>query len=62
MADFEKLTPMKSKQATMLDSLPDQLIQFAEQFRELNAQIKGLKDEVASKNAEIAQLKYEQKK
>mmetsp|Transcript_14374 Transcript_14374/g.26451 ORF Transcript_14374/g.26451 Transcript_14374/m.26451 type:complete len:553 (+) Transcript_14374:116-1774(+) len=61
MSDLEKLTPQRAAQATVLDSLPDQLIQFAEQFRELNAQIKALKDEVASKNAEIAQLKYEQK-
>jgi len=63
MGDLEGLKPEKKKlEKDALASLPEQLMQFAEQFRVLNEQVQKLRDEVASKDAEIAQLKYQQQK
>mmetsp|Transcript_72789 Transcript_72789/g.173428 ORF Transcript_72789/g.173428 Transcript_72789/m.173428 type:complete len:558 (-) Transcript_72789:36-1709(-) len=64
MGDLENLKPAKKKQldTDALASLPDQLMQFAEQFRVLSEQVQKLRDEVASKDAEIAQLKYQREK
>ena len=59
MKDLEGLRPKKKEPS---DFEAEKLLKFAQRFQELNNEVRKLRDEVASKDMEIALLKQEQSK
>ena len=57
MKDLEDLKPQAASVRGVPDFKPEHLMQFAQRFQQMHDEIKKLKDEVASKDMEIAMLK-----
>ncbi|CAJ1334052.1 unnamed protein product [Effrenium voratum] len=63
--DLETIPSSSSSKQTIfmtdLDQMPDQLIKFAQKFKDLQAEVKQLRDQVAAKDIEIAILQKQGK-
>mmetsp|Transcript_4457 Transcript_4457/g.10353 ORF Transcript_4457/g.10353 Transcript_4457/m.10353 type:complete len:531 (+) Transcript_4457:68-1660(+) len=59
LTDLEQLRPLRKKgiDVSAMDSVADQLAEFAKQFRDLTAQVKELKMELAAKDLELERLR-----